>query len=181
MTENEPDLDAIVRDCARNPENDAAFQRLDAAFRPLLLVLLGTLYSTDPSLAEDAYQSAFVKFIEAVRAGRRPKYAAYFIRIARNCMIDEIRRQQRQVPLSEVLEEDVALTLPNVLDQNEARILVLEATKRLDPRCQFIVESYYIADMSALQLARLLDVRPGSVHMAIKRCRDKLREILTAR
>lgn len=181
MTENEPDLDAIVRDCARNPDDVEAFQRLDAAFRPLLLVLLASLYQTDPSLAEDAYQSAFVKFIEALRAGRQPTYAAYFISIAKNCLIDEIRHQQRQVPLLEVFEEEFASALPDALDQNEARIVVLEAMMRLDRRCQFIVESYYIADMSASQLARHLDVRPGSVHMAIKRCRDKLRQILTAR
>ena len=62
--------------------------------------------------------------------------------------------------------------------RTEARIIILQAMMRLERRCQFILESYYIKDMCSEDLARRLGVQPGSVHMAIKRCRDQLKKIL---
>lgn len=174
MTGMEPDFGAIIQDCFREPQDLETLTRFDAVFRPHLLAVLVAMCH-DPSLTEDAYHSALIKFIEIFRAGQRPgiDYAAYFVAIAKNCLIDELRSRQRHLPIDELFEVGIVPPQPD-----EAAIVILQAMMRLDRRCQFILESYYITQMSAVELAQHLGVRPNSVHMAIKRCRDKLRNIL---
>jgi DNA-directed RNA polymerase specialized sigma24 family protein len=57
-------------------------------------------------------------------------------------------------------------------------LLLQHAVTLLDPRCQFIIESYYIDEVDSGRIARWLKIGPDSVHMAIKRCRDRLRTVL---
>jgi len=51
---------------------------------------------------------------------------------------------------------------------------------QLKPRCQFALESYYLAEMPVQELAKQLEIKPRSLYMLLNRCREKLRQILRA-
>ena len=180
MTRTHTDFEAMIRDCFQSPEDVDALTRFEAAFRPYLMAVLRKYYP-DPCLAEDVYQSAFIKFIDLFRSGQRPRthYEAYFVTIAKHCLVDELRRQRRSVPISKVCEEEITQAAANTIELTELRLFVHEAMNRLDRRSQFILETYYLRGMPAAELAQYLRIQPDSVHMAIKRCRAQLAKILS--
>jgi RNA polymerase sigma factor (sigma-70 family) len=104
----------------------------------------------------------------------------YFIVIAKNCLIDELRRRKGQVPIDEVAEVEVPIQeTANVHDREDRMVFLQYAMSRLDARCQSILESYYINEVDAASLASWLGVSGESVHMAIKRCRDRLKSVVS--
>ena len=67
------------------------------------------------------------------------------------------------------------------LEQDAVRRLELaQAVARLDPRAQELVALRYGADLTAAQIARLLDMRPNTVEVALHRALARLRELLEA-
>jgi RNA polymerase sigma-70 factor, ECF subfamily len=58
------------------------------------------------------------------------------------------------------------------------RIELAEAVGRLDPRAQELVALRYGADLTAAQIAKLLDMRPNAVEVALHRALGRLRELL---
>jgi len=61
--QNPAGFEVMIRDCFQSPEDADTLTRFDAGFRPYLLAILRRYYP-EPSLAEDVYQSAFIKFID---------------------------------------------------------------------------------------------------------------------
>src|ERR1051325_5331623 len=110
-----PEFEALIRDCFRQPEDLETLTRFNAAFRPHLLAALAVIARRDPSLAEDAYQAAFIKFIAIFRDGPQPgiNYVPYFIAIAKNSLIDEVRRTRRHVSVDDFFEEIIKLPQPD--------------------------------------------------------------------
>ncbi len=49
---------------------------------------------------------------------------------------------------------------------------------RLDERSQYILEAYYILEMSTKEIGEELGIKPGSVRMALTRARQKAYELL---
>lgn len=173
MPSNE--IRVAIEQCFDNPDSPDALTGLHKALHaPLMAILL----SIRPEFADDAYQSAFVRFILLFRSGRRPDvdYEAYFVAIAKNSLIDEIRRQQRFVPFDRVFDEE----LPDSGDemaQAELRVVLLQALTQLDTRCRFLIESFYIRGSSSGELAEHIGVAADSIYVLIQRCRDRLRKI----
>jgi RNA polymerase sigma factor (sigma-70 family) len=174
------DFEVMIRDCFESPEDVDILTRFDDAFRPYLLRVLSR-YCPDASLAADVYQAAFIKFMNLFKGGRRPRTnsKAYLVAIAKHSLIDEIRLQRRSVPVSEVCDGEITQTSPNEMQRAEVRLIVHQTMKRLDPRSQFILESYYLVGMPAAELAQCLGIQPASIHMAIKRCRMQLGKFLS--
>ncbi len=182
MPDPEPKWDALIRDCFRHPNDEATLARFFGAILPFLSAALLATYSRDQEIVKDALQSAFTKYIEIFRKGRgksQELVVGYFVVVAKNCLIDELRRRKGHVPIDEVAESELpAFSAPDD-DERASRMLLLQyGMMRLDSRCQFILESYYIDEVDAASLANWLRIAPDSVHMAIKRCRDRLRSIL---
>jgi RNA polymerase sigma factor (sigma-70 family) len=125
-------------------------------------------------------QSAFLKYINFFRkAENRDLAIGYFVVVAKNCLIDELRRRKGEVPIDEVAENELPFVQASSEDDREARMTLLQyAMLQLDPRCQYVLESYYINQMSTEKLAERLSVAPESVPMVTKRCRERLRQIL---
>jgi len=176
---SESNLEAVIEECFQNPDDEETLSVFDRALRPHLLAVLVSTYRGDPSLAEDAYQEAFIKYIQIFRTGFKPKnYEAYFVAIAKHCLVDELRRLRHYIPLDEVFEADIAPTIHDEVRKAEARICYLQAMMQLDVRCRFVLERYLIEGMGADQIAKYLEIKSSSVHMIIKRCRDRLKKIL---
>ena len=98
--------------------------------------------------------------------------------LAKNSLIDELRRLRRHVPLDETVEALIAQPRPDEQHRLEARIALLQALMRLSPRCRFVLEGYYIAEMPAQELAAHLRIQPQSLYSLLKRCLGQLANIL---
>jgi RNA polymerase sigma factor (sigma-70 family) len=173
-------LDTIIAECFRSPEDLDVLTRFDAAFRPYAVAVLAAMAPPDPSLVQDAYQSSFIKYIQIFREGPRPKvqYPAYFITIAKNALIGEIRRQKGHIQLDELLPTSALSDNAAEASRTELRTELLQAMERLNRRCQFLIESHYIKGAPLPTLAERLHIEVGSVRTALHRCLDALRRIL---
>lgn len=167
------DIEALIRACYQDPTGTDQLTELDRVFRPYMMAIL---VAWDRDLAEDAYQTAFIRFIGLFRAGAQPRtnYVGYFVAIARNCLIDEMRRRQRQLPLIDELLAPTGAPAYDEASRVTDRIALLEALDALDDRCRFALTAYYIRDMPAAEIASRLRVGVDSVYVVIKRCRDRL-------
>jgi RNA polymerase sigma factor (sigma-70 family) len=182
MATHIPDFRTLIDRCFGGPDQEQAIEALCTAIRPYLFVLLTSLSRSNPALAEDALQNAFIKIIQLFKGAKEPFPViteGYLATVAKHCLIDELRRQKREVNIDELLEHE--FRSPSVREESAEPIseeIVLLALNRLDPKCQFILESYYIRDMSVPELAARLGISPPSVYMTMKRCRDRLKEIV---
>ncbi len=163
----------------RNPHDEEAFVELDRTFGAELRIYLCARSNSDPSHAEDAYATARVKFLELFRSDHAPVTVGYLWAMAKNCLIDEHRKGRREHPIDSLLPE---LGIPSDgIDEAIARenqIDALQLIDLLDDRCRYAVESYYLEGRPHRDIARSLEIQPQSVPMTIKRCLDKIREML---
>ena len=180
MREAEPNWDALIRDCFRHPKDEATLGRFFEALLPYLTAALLATYTGDREIVRDALQSAFLKYINIFRkVETRDLALGYFVVVAKNCLIDELRRRKGEVPIDEVAENELPFVQASSEDDREARMALLQyAMLQLDPRCQYVLESYYINEMNTAKLAERLSIAPESVPMVTKRCRERLRQIL---
>jgi RNA polymerase sigma factor (sigma-70 family) len=165
------------------PEQDRAIAFFCAKLRPYLWVVLSRLNPGDHAIAEDAIQSTFVKIIEMFRGQRHSAKLspAYCITIAKHCLVDEVRRRKKYSSLDEIFPKHESVDIGGSTEDlvNRENLLLL-AMERLGPKCRFILERYYFAQVKGPQLALELGISPDSISMSVKRCRDELRHILTA-
>lgn len=170
MTDHQPVIDR----CFDQPGDAEALTALHESLGREIRVYLAARSLGRGSLAHDAYQNAFVKFIEIFRdGGRRGIGAGYLVAVAKNCLLDELVRTRRDTPLSEFTELAVSDS-----DETESRIALLRALDRLEPRCRYALETYYLGGASAAELASRLRVKEASVYAILSRCRQRLRAIL---
>lgn len=175
------DLQALIMACFRSPEDAHELERLDSELRPNLLAILASLGSNGVDLIEDAYQSAFVKYIRLFRKGPRPgiNYEAYFVAIAKNCLFDLLNERRRLVTIDEVLESDFAIAPHDETARTEARITIWQALAKLDRPCQFLLERYYLEDRTSEELAEEAGIARETLHVRLHRCRERLRAVLS--
>lgn len=177
MTDLEPAWGALVQDCFEHPQSSAALGRFFEAVAPYLRAALTSRYYGDPSLIEDALQSAFLKFMVIFReTPRRSLNIGYFVVVTWNSLMDELRRRKGHLAIDELAESELPnMPAPAAQELDHRLSLLQHAMTRLDSRCQFILQSYYLNEVDPKKLAEWLKISPDSVHMAIKRCRDRLR------
>jgi RNA polymerase sigma-70 factor (ECF subfamily) len=177
LKDPEPDWIALIQDCFEHPRSHAILGRFFNAILPYVRAALTSRYSGDLSVIEDALQSAVVKYMGIFqRTPKRRLNLGYFIVVAKNSLIDELRRRKGHLPIDDVAESELPSVPATTTDELDGRMLLVQhALMQLDSRCQFILESYYIDEVNAQKLAEWLNIAPDSVHMAIKRCRDRLR------
>jgi RNA polymerase sigma factor (sigma-70 family) len=177
----EPNWDALIQDCFEHPRSLASQGRFFEAILPYLRAALTSRYFGDRSLIEDALQSAFVKYMEIFqKMPKRRLNIGYFVVVAKNCLIDELRRRKGHLAIDDVAEDELPSVPATTMDDQDGRMLLIQhAMMQLDPRCQFILESYYINEVDARKLAEWLKIAPDSVHAAVKRCRDRLKAAVT--
>ena len=177
--ENVAAITAAIDLCFRDPQNEAHLRTFDALFRPRVMAILVSVYRKDPAFAEDAYQSALIKYISIFREGKKGGilYDAYFVAIAKNSLLDELRKSAKHVSLDDILGMPV-MPRPSGLYEAEVGVAFFEALSKLERRCQFLIEGAFINGMSHQELAKRLKVQVQSVPVLLSRCREVLRSHL---
>lgn len=178
MSDTAGKLAIILEKCFEDP-SELHLREFDELFRPRVIAVLISLYRKDRSYVEDAYQSAFLKYLEIFRSGKKTgiAYDSYFVAIAKNALIDELRKHANEIGFDEFLRSQAPFE-PATLGLAEAGVRFFEALGKLSRRCQFIIESHLINGISAEEIAKSLKIQSQSIPTLLGRCRDLLRMYL---
>lgn len=135
-------------------------------------------------LAEELTAQAFLKSWEAIR-GYRPgaaPFAAWLFRIARNVLIDHLRREKESVPL-ELLEPILEDASANV-EALAARALEVDrlrgALGKLTEDQLQVLTLKFLADLPTQEVAQVLGKRAGTVRALQMRGLKTLARLLEA-
>ena len=122
-----------------------------------------------PQEAEDAVQDAFVKFLERAPADLREP-GAWLMRVLVNGCKSRLRDAWRRVG---PLPDD--LPAPEPREREE-----LEELFSLPPEDRAVLHLFYYEGRSTGEIARILDVRPGTVRSRLSRARGRLKKLMGA-
>ena len=143
------------------------------------------LITHDDPLTEDVVQESFVRLYHSVRYfdEARP-FEPYFIQSIVNAALNAVEKESRQIPFSAVNETELENLLAHaafVEEQVEAGQFgeeILAALQKLSPRQRAVIVQRYYLEMSEEEMARNLDIAPGTVKWLLNAARTKLRELL---
>ncbi len=124
--------------------------------------------------ADDVFQEVFLAYCQCGKTFRDEDHRkAWLLRTT----INQARRvtssswRQKTVPLSEQEDAPVSFKEP---EENR----VWEALQSLSEDYRLPIYLFYFQELSTLQIAKMLAIRPGAVRMRLTRGREQLREKL---
>ena len=135
--------------------------------------------------AQDLTSEAFLKILQYLQEQRkiRERFQALLYRIARNLIIDFYRsRSVREILIEDNLEEfsniaDKETSDELVLRQEEMR-KIRRAVAQIHPSYQDVIIWYYIDELSATEIAEILEKNEGTVRVLIHRAVKALRVVM---
>jgi RNA polymerase sigma factor (sigma-70 family) len=156
---------------ARDPEAVAeVVRRFSPSAQRLAQCLL-----RDAALAEDAVQDAFVVAFERLSDLREPECFPAWLRQIVRTAANRIDRRRRRAALPEGAEpQDDGSLPPEEAANSELRAAVRAAVARLPPAARESVELFYFHERSVAEVARWLDVPPGTVRRRLHDARARL-------
>ncbi|NRQ36933.1 RNA polymerase sigma factor [Nonomuraea sp. NN258] len=118
----------------------------------------------DPHLAEDLAQETFVKATRALLGWRGENAAAWLLTIARNVLIDHVRRARRDLPLPDPDELGAPALHADPLE-------VRDALDRLPEQHRRLLTLVYFEGFSLVEVAAMTGRSPASIKTAVWRAR----------
>ena len=132
--------------------------------------------------AEDVTSDVFFKALRAMpRYEARQPFLAWLYRIARNAVIDRVRRQRPQVPFEDALRHPGAdrIVDPDAgLDVLSDRAALRTAISQLTPLQQDVIILRYVEGLDTKEIGRILGRRDGTVRGIEFRALGMLRTVL---
>lgn len=144
------------------------------------------LTTGDYPLSEDIVQAAFLRAYNYIhRFDTTRPFGPWFLRTVVNSALTAVS-SRREVSLEANLNETgELLDLPNLdrsveelLDAAETRDEVLSALEKLPPAQRAAVVMHYYLDLSNSEMARQLNIPPGTVRRRLHDARQRLRSLL---
>jgi len=146
----------------------------------------------DRALAEDIAQSAFVKVAERIHQfdEARP-FAPWLFRIVVNDAIKAAKKQKRTISLDDHQLDKPAVQLakwlidPNLkpeqlVEQKEARGLILKALQSLAPEQRAVIVMRYFLEMSEADMVIKMDRPLSTIKWWLRDARERLRKLLSS-
>lgn len=132
------------------------------------------VYRLGPDDAEDVFQEVFARVFERLDTLRdgdalRP----WLAQTARNCAVDLLRRQGREIAVDEVPEEG-----DDGLERLDEALTVHSALDGMAPECREILDRFFRKDESYRTISAELDLPSGTIASRIARCLVRLRDAL---
>ncbi len=132
--------------------------------------------------AEDVTSDVFLKALRAIpRYEPRQPFLAWLYRIARNAVIDRVRRQRPQVPFEDALRHPGAdrIVDPDAgLDVLSDRTALRTAISQLTPLQQDVIILRYVEGLDTNEIGKILGRRDGTVRGIEFRALGMLRQVL---
>lgn len=172
----------LIRNCQKG--NKAAFQELITKYHPLVSGFLIKL-TRNAQHAEDLTQDTFLKVIKNIEKfdlNKTGKFSTYIITIAKNCYLDEIKKEVRYKRFQSINAQcdtgdptiDLEETIINKLDGQA----VLDSLENLTEEQQIVIKLKYIEELTLKEIGRILNLEPKTVKSRIHNGVEKLRGIL---
>ncbi|MEU6997052.1 RNA polymerase sigma factor [Nonomuraea sp. NPDC046570] len=149
--------------------------RIEDLYREHWRLVCGFLLrrTRDPHLAEDLAQETFVKATRALLGWRGENAAAWLLTIARNTLIDHVRRGRAELPLPDPDE----LGVPS-LDVDA--IAVRETLERLPAQHRKLLRLVYFEGFSLVEVSAMTGRSPASIKTAVWRARAAFADLYGA-
>lgn len=132
--------------------------------------------------AEDVTSDVFFKALRAItRYEPRQPFLAWLYRIARNAVIDRVRRQRPQVPFEDALRHPGAdrVVDPDAgLDVISDKAALRTAISQLTPLQQDVIILRYVEGLDTKEIGKILGRRDGTVRGIEFRALGMLRQVL---
>lgn len=126
----------------------------------------------DPHLAEDLAQETFVKATRALLGWRGGNTAAWLLTIARNVLLDHVRRSRRELELPSPDE----LGVPPL---HVAAMDVRDALERLPEQQRRLLTLVYFEGFSMVEVAAMTGRSHSSIKTAVWRARAAFADLYT--
>jgi RNA polymerase sigma-70 factor (ECF subfamily) len=133
---------------------------------------------------DDLVQRTFTACVEGKERFRgQSSFRTYLFGVAHNVLRSHLRKRKREgdrfeLGLTSVF--DMGLNPTVLVAQREEQTLTLQALRRIPLDHQIVLELYYWEDMTAADLAEVLDLPEGTVRGRIRRAKKLLEEQLAA-
>lgn len=135
--------------------------------------------------AQDLASEAFLKIWQHLQEQKRirERFQALLYKIARNLVIDFYRsRSIREISIEDSLEEfsniEDGETSDKLTLQKEGMAEIKKALVQINPNYQDIIVWYYIDELSASEIAEILDKNEGTVRVLIHRALKALKGVI---
>ena len=184
------DEQALIQD-AKKGDLDA-FNRLVLEYQDMLYNTAYRILS-DPALAADATQEAFISAFRKLKSYRGGSFKAWLLRIVTNTCYDELRRKKRRptTPLEPLTENDEEMESPRWLADPVASPEKQIETLELEQAIQNCIDALpldfravvILTDIQGLdykEAAKALKKPLGTIKSRLARARIRLRECLQA-
>ncbi|QAT50442.1 sigma-70 family RNA polymerase sigma factor [Caproiciproducens sp. NJN-50] len=157
-----------------------AFQSLITFYYPYVSKFILKVCG-DVTLSEDLTQDTFLKLVRGIEkfdVHGKASFSTWVITIAKNCYLDHLRRNKREV-LS--LEEQDVSSLFSVQDVVLDRLLtdeILKALESLPPEQAAAIRLKYLEQLTLQEIARRFSCEPKTVKSRIHNGMVRLRKML---
>lgn len=131
--------------------------------------------------SEDLTQKTMLRFFEALhRYAGRSSLRAFILGIARNVLLEFIRRRKRNatVGLDDVTVEALDPRPSSLLCRLEDQRKLLEALRSLSVAHQMVLELHYWEKFTDTEMAEVLDCSPNTSRSRLSRARENLEKAL---
>jgi RNA polymerase sigma-70 factor (ECF subfamily) len=146
-------------------------ERWVTAYQPVVF-RAAYLILKDKQAAEDVAQDTFLRaYNAALRMDPGDGVRSWLYRIAVNTSLNELRRRKRETKAVSRLDKDTGF---DPSDRSDTQTVVSEAIDRLPDRLRVAVICRYFLDLSEVEMARVLKVRPGTVKSRLHEARKML-------
>lgn len=168
--------DAELLDAWRTGDREAGDALISRHFRPVYRLFARKLDEG----AEDLTQRTFLTCCEQHAALRdSASFRAFALRVARNLLVDELRRRDATVRRDAKAGSFRTQTSPSraAAGKQEQRLLLL-ALRQLPLDLQLTLELHYWEDLTTAEVADVLQVAPGTIKWRLSRARALLLEAI---
>jgi len=145
-------------------------ERWVTAYQPVVF-RAAYLILKDKQAAEDVAQDTFIRAYAALRMDPGEGVRSWLYRIAVNTSLNELRRRKRETAAVSRMDKDTGF---DPSERSDTQTVVGEAIDRLPDRLRVAVILRYFLDLSEVEMARVLKVRPGTVKSRLYDARKML-------
>lgn len=143
----------------------------------------------DRAVAEDVAQTAFIKVVERIHQFDEDRpFAPWFFRIVVNDAVKAAKKQKRTFSLDEQLDQPTTqlaewlvhpeLKPEQLLEQQEAREVILKAMGHLIPEQRAVIVMRYFLEMSEADMSAKLDRPLSTIKWWLRDARKRLRRLI---
>jgi RNA polymerase sigma factor (sigma-70 family) len=173
-----------IEECFRRRGDDSSIMRFERAMMGVIRTYMMTICRGDWDLVNDVCQEVRLKCIEMFRAGKpagREYQPAYFVAMARNRFVDEMRRRKRIVSCDDLYAEMIPGSSGGAPGSEEDRIALHMALLDLGEADRYVIEKRFFEGWSDMKIASFLprNPNPSTIPMKLLRARRKLKKIMS--